>query len=71
VDLPSLQLSAVQAAVAMALAGGSRGLEAVAVLGAADVAAEGDLAVVRDFAGSGVPLLVVATDGTLRATAPS
>ncbi|HET6698688.1 MAG TPA: cytidine deaminase [Nocardioidaceae bacterium] len=71
VDLPSLQLSAVQAAVAMALAGGSRGLEAVAVLGDGGSAAEDDLAVVRDFAGSGVPLLMVAPDGTLRAIEPS
>jgi hypothetical protein len=71
VDLPSLQLSALQVAVAMALAGGSRGLEAVVVLGDGDSAAEGDLAVVRDFAGSGVPLLVVGPDGTLRATEPS
>ncbi|WP_148575720.1 cytidine deaminase [Nocardioides caldifontis] len=57
VALPSLQLSAVAVAVAMAVSSGSAGLEAVAVLGDADAVAEDDLAVVRDFAGTGVPVL--------------
>lgn len=57
VALPSLQLSAVAVAVAMAVSSGSVGLEAVAVLGDADAVAEDDLAVVRDFAGTGVPVL--------------
>jgi len=60
VDLPSLRLSAVEVAVAMAVASGSKGLEAVAVLGDADTVDGHDLAVVRDLAGSGV--LVLRTD---------
>ena len=55
VDLPSLQVSAVGVVIAMALSSGAKGAEAVVVLGADDVA-EGDLAALRDFAGSGVPV---------------
>ena len=55
VDLPSLQVSAVGVAVSMAVASGARGIEAVVVLTAGEVS-PGDLAVVRDFAGSGVPV---------------
>lgn len=51
VDLPSLQVSALGVCVAMAVASGSRGLEAVVVLSDGETVAEGDLAVVRDFAG--------------------
>lgn len=65
VDLPSLRLSAVQVAVAMAVASGSRGLEAVAVLGDAASVAEADLSVVRDFAGAGVTVYLAAPDGTV------
>ena len=57
VELPSLRLSAVSVAVAMALSSGSTGLEAVAVLTEADTVADQDLAVVREFAGAGVPVL--------------
>jgi hypothetical protein len=57
VELPSLQLSAVSLAVAMAVSSGSTGLEAVAVLTEAEVVDETDLAVVRDFAGTGVPII--------------
>ena len=56
VDLPSLQVSAVGVCVAMAVASGSRGLEAVVVLTADDEPAVADLAAVRDFAGAGVPV---------------
>jgi hypothetical protein len=65
VDLPSLSLSAVQVAVAMAVSSGAQGLEAVAVLGEAATARETDLAVVRDFAGPGVTVLVAAPDGSV------
>lgn len=65
VDLPSLRLSAVQVAVAMAVSSGSKGLEAVAVLAEDASAAEDDLAVVRDFAGQGVTVLVGTPDGTV------
>lgn len=56
VDLPSLTVSAVGVCVAMAVASGSRGLEAVVVLTADHEPAEGDVAVVREFAGIGVPV---------------
>jgi hypothetical protein len=55
VDLPSLQVSAVGVAVSMAVACGAKGAEAVVVLGAGPVS-EGDLDIVRDFAGPGVPI---------------
>ncbi len=54
VDLPSLPLSAVGVCVAMAVASGSRGLEAVVVL--ADELTPADRTLVADFAGSGVTI---------------
>jgi hypothetical protein len=51
VDLPSLRLSAVAVCVGMAVASGSRGLEAAVVLTEADVVAADDLAVLTDFGG--------------------
>lgn len=66
VALASLQLSAVQTAVAMAVASGAKGLEAAAVVTAAEQPAEADLAVVRDLGGAGAPLLLAGPDGTLR-----
>ena len=56
VDLPSLQVSAVGSAIAMAVASGAKGLEAVIVLSEEDVVDEADLAAVREFAGGGVPV---------------
>ena len=56
VALPSLQLSAVAVAVAMAVSSGAQGLEAVVVLGD-EAVRDSDLSVVRDLAGGGVPLL--------------
>ncbi len=61
VALPSLRLSALQTAVAMAVCAGAFGLEAAAVV--ADGAAEADLTVVRDLGGAGVPVLLVGPDG--------
>ena len=54
VDLPSLRLSAVQVCVAMAVASGSRGLEAAVVLTEAEAVTSDDLAVLTDFGGPGV-----------------
>jgi hypothetical protein len=54
VELPSLRLSAVQVCVAMAVASGSRGLEAVALLGDAVALTGPDEEVLRDFAGTDV-----------------
>ncbi|WP_030484611.1 hypothetical protein [Nocardioides aequoreus] len=65
VDLPSLQVSAVGAVVAMAVASAAQGLEAAVVLGDAAEAAETDLAVLRDVAGSGVPVLLADARGTV------
>jgi hypothetical protein len=65
VALPSLRLSAVQVAVAMAATSGARGLEAVVVLGDSAEVAEGDLSAVRDLAGADVPVHVVGPDGSL------
>ena len=55
VSLPSLAISAVGVCVAMAVSSGSTGLDAVVVLGDGSVS-DADLAVVRDFGGSGVPV---------------
>lgn len=66
VDLPSLKLSAVQVAVAMAVSSGAPGLEAVAVLSDPVGASDADLAAVRDLAGEGVTVLVGTPDGTVR-----
>jgi hypothetical protein len=54
VDLPSLQVSALGVCVAMAVASGSKGLEAAVVLTASSAVADADLAAVRDFGGVGV-----------------
>jgi hypothetical protein len=54
VDLPSLRLSAIQVCVAMAVASGSRGLEAAVVLTEADGVASDDMAVLIEFGGSNV-----------------
>jgi hypothetical protein len=70
VDLPSLQVSAVGGVVAMAVASGSRGAEAVVVLTEGDVT-EGDLSAVRDFAGADVPVHRGTPAGTVEDTLTS
>jgi hypothetical protein len=57
VSLPSLHVSAVGVAVAMAVSSGAAGLEAVVVVTDADELADADVAAVRELAGPGVPLL--------------
>ena len=71
VDLPTLRLTAVQVAVAMAVTSGARSLEAVLVLGDAAVVNEADLSVVRDLSGAAVPVHRAAPDGTLVASVES
>ncbi|MFB6603128.1 cytidine deaminase [Streptomyces noursei] len=71
VALDSLQLSALQTAVAMAVASGATSLEAAAVVTDADQAADADRAAVRDLGGPDTPVLVAAPDGTLRAVTPA
>jgi len=54
VDLPSLKLSALQVCVAMAVASGSRSLEAAVLLTDSDDVGPDDLRVLTDFSGPGV-----------------
>jgi hypothetical protein len=71
VALDALRLSALQAAVAMAVASGAASLEAAAVVSDAEVAEalpEGDLAAVRELGGQATPVLLAGPDGRLRAT---
>ncbi len=61
VNLPSLQISAVQAAVAMAVAAGVRGLEAAVIhTGATEVSAQ-DAQALAEFNGAPVATHVVAS----------
>ena len=68
VDLPSLRLSAVGVAVAMASSSGAAGLEAVAVVTDRETVDDADLAVVHDFAGAGVPVLRADVRGQVQET---
>jgi hypothetical protein len=68
VDLPSLKLTALQAAVAMAVASGARGLEAGAVVSEAFGVAHADRAALSDL-GAGAPLHLAGPDGAVRVTA--
>jgi len=66
VALPSLRLSALRLAVAMAVSSGARKLEAAALVSDGEVD-PGDLAVVRDL-GPDAVVYHAAPDGTIRAT---
>ncbi len=66
VALPSLRLSALRLAVAMAVSSGARKLEAAALASDADLD-PGDLAVVRDL-GPDATIFHVGPDGSIRAT---
>jgi hypothetical protein len=68
VDLPSLHLSALQTAVAMAVASGAKGLEAAAVVSDANHPADEDLAAVRDLGGAGTSVFLAGTDAVVRQT---
>jgi hypothetical protein len=67
VDLPSLRLSALQAAVAAAVSSGVEGLEAAAVVSAADTVEDAGLAAVRDLAPA-APVHLAGPDAALRTT---
>lgn len=69
VALPSLAVSALGVCVAMAVASGSRGLEAAVLLTEADGVGEDDLAALRDFAGVGVPVHVGDVRGSISRSA--
>ena len=66
VALPSLRLSALRLAVAMAVSSGARKLEAAALVSDAGLD-PGDIAVVRDL-GPDAKIFHAAPDGTLRET---
>ncbi|QLJ00489.1 cytidine deaminase [Streptomyces sp. NEAU-sy36] len=68
VDLPSLKLSALRTAVAMAVASGAASLEAAAVVSDAESVPAEDLAAVADLGGAGAPVLLAGADGAVRAT---
>jgi hypothetical protein len=67
VDLPSLKLSALQVAVAMAASSGAESLEAAAVVTATTKEPEG-LDAVRDVSGKTATVFVAEPDGALRET---
>jgi hypothetical protein len=62
--LPSLTLTAVQVAVAMAVSSGASRLEAAALVTEADRPAEEDLAVLADMGGA--PLFLAGPDGSVK-----
>ncbi|GHA98490.1 cytidine deaminase [Streptomyces thermoviolaceus subsp. thermoviolaceus] len=71
VQLPSLKLTALQTAVAMAVASGAGSLEAAAVVSETeDIAAE-DRAAVGDLGGPETPVLLAGPDGTVKLTRPA
>lgn len=66
--LESLKLSALQTAVAMAVAGRRHVLEAAAVVSEAATPSDADRAAVRDLGGPDTPVLLAGPDGALRST---
>lgn len=66
VALDSLKLSALQTAVAMAVASGAQSLEAAAVVTEAEGAADADRAAVADLGGAGTPVIVAGPDGAVK-----
>jgi hypothetical protein len=71
VALPSMTLSALRLAVAMAASSGAASLEAAALVSTAPRPDPEDLAVLRDLAAEGVTVLHVTPDGGLRARLPA
>ena len=65
VALPSLQLSAVQVAVAMAVSSGAPGLEAVALVGP-DELAQTDRSAIADLGGSAIVVWLADGSGAVR-----
>lgn len=68
VDLPSLRLSALRLAVAMAVSSGATSLEAAALVSEAGAVDPADLAAVADLSPQ-APVFHAGPDGALRATA--
>lgn len=70
VDLPSLQVGALGVCIAMAVASGAKGAEAVVLLGHSDLT-DADLRALREFAGAGVPVHVGEPNGSIVSTLSS
>lgn len=68
VELPSLRLSALRTAVAMAVASGATSLEAAAVVSEAAGVPDEDRAAVRDLGGPDTPVLLAGVDGVPHTT---
>lgn len=68
VALPSLEVSALQLAVAMAASSGARSLEAACVVTQHPVPAPEEIAAVQELGDGSAPIYVVALDGTLTDT---
>ncbi|KAB1989686.1 MULTISPECIES: cytidine/deoxycytidylate deaminase family protein [Streptomyces] len=68
VELQSLRLSALQTAVAMAVASGAKSLEAAAVVSGAEAVTDADRAAVRDLGGPATPVLLAGLDGVVHTT---
>lgn len=68
VALPSLEVSALQLAVAMASSSGARRLEAACVVTAHPVPAPEEIAAVRELGDGSAPIYVIGLDGTLTDT---
>lgn len=68
VTLESLRLTALQTAVAMAVASGAASLEAAAVVTSATAPADEDRAAVRDLGGPDTPVILAGPDGEVTAT---
>ena len=64
INTESLQLTALQLAVAQAIAAGAGGVECAVVVGTGDAP---DVACVADLGGSGVPVILFSSDGSIRA----
>jgi hypothetical protein len=66
VELPSLTVSALQAAVVIAVASGATGLEAAAIVSSFGQVADRDRAIVADL-NAGAPIFLAGTDGVVTA----
>lgn len=67
VNVPPLSLTAIQLVVGQAIASGADGIEAVVLCDSVSISND-DLAVIRGFAGSGVPIFHVDLAGAVRET---
>ncbi|MEU3371521.1 cytidine deaminase [Streptomyces sp. NPDC006711] len=68
VELPSLKLSALRTAVAMAVASGAESLEAAVVVTGSSQPTEADVAAVRDLGGPATPLFLATPSGEVTGT---